>query len=107
MRAIPLKAHRQTLAITHSVTFLRSQTLEDSLIVSRGSLAAADSPHRDGFAVAGGRRRNWRRRKSVINQSPEVRAKMNSAYDRPIIDLSENCRFRLNAGALLAVGTEA
>jgi len=44
--------------------------------------------------------------RAVTSQSPEVREKMKSEYDRLVIDLTENGRLRLDTEALLAVGTK-
>ena len=43
---------------------------------------------------------------TVTSQTPEVRAKMKSAYDRLVVDLTESGRLRLDTEALIAVGTK-
>lgn len=44
--------------------------------------------------------------KTVTSQSPEVRAKMKSEYDRLVVDLTDSGRLRLDTEAVLAVGTK-
>lgn len=44
--------------------------------------------------------------KTVTSQSPEVRAKMKSEYDRLVVDLTECDHLRLDTEAVLAVGTK-
>lgn len=43
---------------------------------------------------------------TVVSQSPAVRAKMKSEYDRLVADLSDDGRLRLDTEAVLAVGTK-
>lgn len=63
-------------------------------------LAETDSLWRGAVAGVGGIG------KSVTSQSPEVRARMKSEYDRLILGLTENGRLRLATEALLAVATK-